>query len=136
VTDSEPNDAVETETVETKPVPAEPMMTARPPTPRTAADGYAFAAVTCAAAGLLLPIAISLISGLRGFISFAIVLLSAPASLMLARATEEPIAAEPVSPGVARIAGIAQTLAYASLALVAAFCAALLLGILGKVLTS
>jgi 4-hydroxybenzoate polyprenyltransferase len=50
---------------------------------------------------------------------------------MLARATEEPIAAEPVSPAVARVTAVAQTLAYASLALVVTFCAALLLGILG-----
>ncbi len=117
-------------------VAAEYMKPAPAPVVRTAADGYAFAAVVCAAAGLLLPIGISLIGGKRGFISFAIVLLSAPASLMLARATEEPIVSEPVSPGVARAASLAQTLAYASLALVAAFCGALLLGILGKVLTS
>jgi hypothetical protein len=104
-------------------------------TARTAADGYAFAAIVCAAAGLLLPIGISLIGGRRGFASFALVLISAPAALMLARATEEDIAEEAVSPSVARIAGAAQTLAYASLALVVTFCAALLLGILGRVIT-
>ncbi len=150
MSDTEPTetvDAAPTETVDeapidnvdTKPVDdveIELMSTAPAPAPRTAADGYAFAAVTCAVAGLLFPIAITLIGGRRGFISFAVVLLSAPASLMLARATEEPVASEPVSPGVARVASLAQTLAYASLALVAAFCAALLLGILGKVLTS
>jgi hypothetical protein len=103
---------------------------------RTAADGYAFAAVVCAAAGLVLPVAISLIGGWRGAPSFAIALISAPAALMLARATEEPIATEPVSPGVERAAAAAQMLAYASLALVVTFCAALLIGILGKVVTS
>ncbi|HUR76694.1 MAG TPA: hypothetical protein VMZ22_02020 [Acidimicrobiales bacterium] len=103
---------------------------------RTAADGYAFAAVICAGAGLFLPIAISLIGGRRGMASFAIVLLSAPAALMLARGTEEPIATEPVSPAVARAAAVAQMLAYASLALVVTFCVALLLGILGRVVTS
>jgi hypothetical protein len=85
---------------------------------------------------LVLPIGISLIGGRRGFASFAIVLLSAPAALMLARATEEPVTSEPVSPAVGRVAGLAQTIAYASLALVVSFCAALLLGILGKVVTS
>ncbi len=108
----------------------------RPAPARTAADGYAFAAVVCASSGLLLPIAISLIGGRRGFASFAIVLFSAPASLLLARATEEPVATEPVSPSVARVAGAAQTIAYASLALVVTFCAALLIGILGKVISS
>ena len=105
------------------------------PPARTAADGYAFAAVTCAAAGLLLPLAISLISGRRGFVAFAIVLLSAPAALLLARATEEPINTEPVSPAVARISAVAQTLAYASIALVVTFCAALLFGILWSIIT-
>jgi hypothetical protein len=109
-------------------------MTAAPPT-RTAADGYAFAAVVCAGVGLALPLAISLIGGRRGLFSFALALLTAPAALMLARATEEPIATEPVSPSVARVAAIAQTLAYASVALVVTFCAALLLGILGRVVT-
>jgi hypothetical protein len=106
------------------------------PTTRTAADGYAFAAVVCAASGLLLPIGLSLIGGKKALPTFVLVLISAPAALMLARATEEPIATEPVSPGVARVAGIAQTLAYASLALVVTFCAALLLGILGRVVTN
>jgi hypothetical protein len=112
----------------------EPEMDAEPR--RTAADGYAFAALICAASGLVLPIGISLIGGWRGAPSFAIALLSAPAALMLARATEEPIATEPVSPGVERAAAAAQMLAYASLALVVTFCAALLIGILGKVITS
>lgn len=103
---------------------------------RTAADGYAFAAVVCAASGLLLPIGISAIGGWRGAPSFALALISAPAALMLARATEEPIATEPVSPGVERAAAVAQMLAYASLALVVTFCAALLAGILWQLLTS
>ncbi|MEY2426337.1 MAG: hypothetical protein QOI61_1909, partial [Actinomycetota bacterium] len=71
MSDHEPTDTADTaDTAETefmKPAPA--------PMARTAADGYAFAAVTCAAAGLLLPIGISLIGGRRGFVSFAIVLL-------------------------------------------------------------
>jgi hypothetical protein len=102
---------------------------------RTAADGYAFAAVMCAGVGLILPIAISLIGGRRGLFSFALALFTAPAALLLARATEEPIVSEPVSPSVARVAAVAQTLAYASLALVVTFCAALLLGILGRLVT-
>ena len=110
------------------------MPAARPT--RTAADGYAFAAVVCAASGLLLPIGISLIGGKKAFPTFVLVVISAPAALMLARATEAPIADEPVSPGVARVAGLAQMLAYASLALVVTFCAALLLGILGRVITN
>lgn len=115
--------------------PETPAVEMAPAPTRTAADGYAFAAVMCAAVGLLLPIAISLIGGRRGLFSFAIGLFTAPAALMLARATEEPVAAEPVSPSVARVAGLAQTLAYASLALVVTFCAAVLLGILGRVIT-
>lgn len=103
---------------------------------RTAADGYAFAAVVCAATGLLLPLGLSLIGGKKALPTFVLVLISAPAALMLARATEEPINTEPVSPGVARVAAIAQMLAYASLALVVTFCAALLLGILGRVVTN
>jgi len=116
--------------------PPEEMQTAAAPTQRTAADGYAFAAVVCAASGLLLPIGLSLIGGKRAFPTFVLVLISAPAALMLARATEDPITDEPVSPNVARVAGLAQTLAYASLALVVTFCAALLLGILGRVVTN
>jgi hypothetical protein len=117
---------------------AEPteMATGAPPVTRTAADGYAFAAVVCAASGLLLPIGLSLIGGKKALPTFVLVVISAPAALMLARATEEPVATEPVSPGVARVAGIAQMLAYASLALVVTFCAALLLGILGRVVTN
>jgi hypothetical protein len=106
------------------------------PAARTAADGYAFAAVVCAASGLLLPIGLSLIGGKKAFPTFVLVLISAPAALLLARATEAPITDEPVSPGVARVAGVAQLLAYASLALVVTFCAALLLGILGRVATN
>jgi hypothetical protein len=106
------------------------------PVARTAADGYAFAAVVCAATGLLLPIGLCLIGGKTAFPSFVLVVVSAPAALMLARATEAPVATEPVSPGVARVAGIAQMLSYASLALVVTFCAALLLGILGRVITN
>jgi hypothetical protein len=106
------------------------------PPARTPADGYAFAAIVCAASGLLLPIGLSVIGGKKAFPTFVLVLISAPAALMLARATEEPITDEPVSPGVARIAGLAQMLAYASLALVVTFCAALLLGILGRVVTN
>ncbi|HVT78670.1 MAG TPA: hypothetical protein VHD87_16640 [Acidimicrobiales bacterium] len=119
------------------PDPVEPAteMRAGPPA-RTAADGYAFAAVICAAAGLLLPIGLSLIGGRRAFPSFALVLFSAPAALLLARATEEPITDQPVSEGVARVSGVAQVLAYASLALVVTFCVALLLGILGRVVTN
>lgn len=112
----------------------EPSPESVPPAARTAADGYAFAALICAAAGLLLPIGISLIGGRRGLPAFALVVFAAPAALLLARATEEPVAAEPVSPAVARVAGLAQTLAYASLALVVTFCAALLLGIAGRVI--
>jgi hypothetical protein len=110
-------------------------MPTAPPT-RTAADGYAFAAVVCAATGLLLPIGLTLIGGKKAFPTFVLVLVSAPAALMLARATEEPITDEPVSASVARVSGVAQTLAYASLALVITFCAALLLGILGRVITN
>jgi hypothetical protein len=117
---------------EVEPQPTE--MQAAPVT-RTAADGYAFAAIVCAAAGLLLPLGIWAIGGRRGLAAFAIVLISAPASLMLARATEEDVAGEAVNPSVARIAAIAQTLAYASLALVVTFCAALLAGILFSIIT-
>jgi hypothetical protein len=112
-----------------------PEMETAPPA-RTAADGYAFAAVVCAASGLLLPIGLTLIGGTKALPTFVLVLISAPTALMLARATEEPIAREPVSPGVARVAGVAQMLSYASIALVVTFCAALLLGILGRVITS
>ena len=114
----------------------EEMHAGEAPSARTAADGYAFAAVICAATGLLLPLGLSLIGGKKALPTFVLVIISAPAALMLARATEEPINPDPVSPGVARVAGIAQTLAYASLALVVTFCAALLLGILGRVATS
>ena len=117
-------------------VAAEEMTAGGAPSARTAADGYAFAAVVCAATGLLLPLGLSLIGGKKALPTFVLVLISAPAALMLARATEEPINTEPVSPGVARVAGIAQMLAYASLALVVTFCAALLLGILGRVVTN
>lgn len=125
--------------VAAEPVAAEPAAAAElvaeaGPAARTAADGYAFAALICAAAGLLLPIVVSLIGGRRGLPSFALVVFTAPAALLLARATEEPVAAEAVSPAVARIAGLAQTFAYASLALVVTFCAALLLGIAGRVI--
>lgn len=117
--------------------PTEPAEDMQPtPAGRTAADGYAFSAVICAATGLLLPIGISALGGRRGFPSFLIVLISAPVALMLARATEEGVADEPVSPAVARVAGVAQMLAYASLALVVTFCAALLLGIVGRVATN
>lgn len=103
------------------------------PSGRTASDGYAFAAVVCAAAGLLLPIGLCLVGGKRAFPAFALVLISAPAALMLARATEDPVAPDPVSASVARAASTAQVLAYASIALVVTFCAALLLGTAGHI---
>jgi hypothetical protein len=123
---------------EPTPEPAKPaeMEPAPAAVTRTAADGYAFAAVVCAATGLLLPMGLSLIGGKKALPTFVLVLVSAPAALMLARATEQPVATEPVSPGVARVASVAQMLAYASLALVVTFCAAMLLGILGRVVTN
>lgn len=102
---------------------------------RTPADGYAFAAVVCAAAGLLLPIGLTAVGGWRAAPSFAVAVITAPVALLLARATEEPVTGEAVSPGVERVAGVAQMLAYASLALVVTFCAVLLLGIAGRIVT-
>jgi hypothetical protein len=128
VSDTDPDEESEVE-------PDVAEMHAAPPA-RTAADGYAFAAVVCAASGLLLPVGLSLIGGKKALPTFVLVVISAPAALMLARATEAPIANEPVSRGVARVAGVAQMLAYASLALVVTFSAALLLGILGRVITN
>ncbi|MEY2397540.1 MAG: hypothetical protein QOJ00_714 [Actinomycetota bacterium] len=78
-------------------------------------DGYAFAAIICAIAGFVIPI------------------LPAAAALMLVRATE--IAEQPLSEGAARLASAARTLAYVSLALISIVCAALLLGILGRMIS-
>ncbi len=111
------------------PMPATPATPARPemfatpemavePTPlRSPNDGYAFAAIICALAGFVVPI------------------LPAAAALMLVRATEVPLADQPLSPGAARMASAAQTLAYISLTVVAILCAALLLGILGRTIS-
>lgn len=96
----------------------EPEVVAAPMPVRSAADGYAMAAVICAIVGFVIPV------------------LPAAAALMLARATEEPHVSEPVSERVARLASTATTLAYISLSLITGFCAAMLLGILAKVLTS
>jgi uncharacterized membrane protein YGL010W len=97
---------------------AEPESETELPVGRTASDGYAFAALVCAVLGFIIPI------------------VPAAAALMLARATQPPIAKEEVNPSVARIASLAETLAYISLAIIAALCAAMLLGILAKVITS
>ncbi|MBA2608344.1 MAG: hypothetical protein H0U92_05375 [Actinobacteria bacterium] len=97
------------------PVPTE--MATDPAPPRNANDGYAFAAIICAIAGFVIPI------------------LPAAAALMLVRATEVPLADQPLSPSAARMASVAQTLAYISLTVIAILCAALLLGILGRAIS-
>jgi hypothetical protein len=84
---------------------------------RNANDGYAFAAIICALAGFVIPV------------------LPAAAALMLVRATQPPLAEQPLSPNAARLAATAQTLAYVSLTLVTVLCAALLLGILGRTIS-
>lgn len=84
---------------------------------RGANDGYAFAAIICAIAGFVIPV------------------LPSAAALMLVRATEEPLAAVPLSPSAQKLAATAQTLAYVSLTLMSVLCAALLLGILGRVIS-
>jgi len=84
---------------------------------RNSNDGYAFAAIICAIAGFVIPI------------------LPAAAALMLVRATQEPLSDQPLSPSAQKLASLAQTLSYVSLTLIAIFCAALLLGILGRVIS-
>lgn len=85
--------------------------------PRNSNDGYAFAAIICAIAGFVIPV------------------LPAAAALMLVRATQSPFVDEPLSPSAAQLASAAQTLAYISLTIIAAVCAAFLLGILGRAIS-
>lgn len=85
---------------------------------RNPADSYAFFAFLCALVGFIIPI------------------LPAAAALMLVRATEPPYNEEPLGSSAASLANTARTLAYISLALLAAISAALLLGILGRVISS
>ena len=92
----------------------EPAAPAETATRRNPNDVYAFAAFVCA----ILPIPI----------------LAAAAALMLVRATE--VADVPLSPSAANVANTARTIAYVSIGLVIAFCAALLLGVLGRTISS
>jgi hypothetical protein len=85
-----------------------------PITRRNPNDVYAFAAFICA----ILPIPI----------------FPAAAALMLVRSTE--VAEVPLSPSAQGVANTARTIAYVSIALVVAFCAALLLGVLGRTISS
>ncbi len=86
-------------------------------TARSASDAYVFAAVLCAVVGLIVPV------------------VPAAAALMLLRATDDDLNAEPLRPQLAGVKSFARGLAWFDLAWMALLTAAFLLSTFGFVVT-